>query len=544
MKLNVQELKSHEVLRALIFAALGVAACGPGSGSSDESGGTGSAGMTSAGEATAGTTTPEPTTGGGSVGGTGTEAGETTANPTTQTTDQPTSDPTTTTEPMTTSGETGEPLLCGLADCVDPADILQIDGKTPSGLVRCANGLIHRVAAVACVVPQIATDCLEPLEGSTCTEDADCVEHAFGTCREAITCGFTAGQCGCVYGCETDLDCGEGQLCLCAGEGNGRSQCVPTGCATDDDCGGSACAASTDPFDAPNIARFACHAGGDLCCSNADCELGAECRFDALTPGVWACDFGGDCGRPLRIDGRCEIAEEVVRGDWRAAVARVRLPGADECAALAGYWSRIARLEHASVGSFARFILQLLAVGAPPELVTAAQQALADEVEHARVGFALASAYAGREVGPGPLPAACGSLATSLAEVVRAVIEEACVGETLSALEVAEAAVRAEDPAVAGLLAKIAADEGRHAALGWRFVAWAVREDAALRDQVDEWFAAAIGAAGAQEGLEAGDPAQFGLRRHGVIDPGLRAELVRRGLEAIIKPSAGVLRAA
>ncbi|MBT9554900.1 MAG: hypothetical protein IV100_02675, partial [Myxococcales bacterium] len=38
-------------------------------------------------------------------------------------------------------------------------------------------------------------------------------------------------------------------------------------------------------------------------------------------------------------------------------------------------WLSVAALEHASVGSFARFTLQLLAVGAPPDLLLATQQA-------------------------------------------------------------------------------------------------------------------------------------------------------------------------
>ncbi len=528
---------SHASLLALIFVALG---CGPGTkGSADEDGeSSGTPGTTSAGTGAA--TTTDPTTTAGSVGGTGTDTGETTAMSATVTTVEPTSEPVTTGMTSGGSEDTGG-LGCGLSDCVDATEILQIDGKTPSGLVRCADGTIHRVAAVACVVPQIATDCLEPLDGSTCLSDADCVEHGFGTCREQFQCGFTAAQCGCVYGCESDADCDAGQLCLCAGDGNFRSRCVAAGCATDADCGGQACAASTDPFDAPTIDKFQCHAADDMCCGNADCELGGECRFDTLTPGVWACDFGGDCGRPLRIDGHSEIADEARRGDWQALAGLLQVPGPDVCAALAEHWSWIGRMEHASVGSFARFILQLLAVGAPAELVTAAQQALADEVEHARVCFALASAYGGRAVGPGSLPAACGALVSDMAEVVRAVIEEACVGETLSALEVAEAAARAEDPAVAAMLTKIAEDEARHAALGWSFVRWALGQDEGLRARADTWLAEAARAAGARGAAWTGDTS---LRRHGVVDPGLRAALVQDGLAAVIRPCAAALRAA
>jgi len=242
------------------------------------------------------------------------------------------------------------------------------------------------------------------------------------------------------------------------------------------------------------------------------------------------------CGRPLRVAGHTELAGEARRSDWRGALVGVQVPGPAICAALADHWSRMARAEHASVGSFARFILQLLAVGAPAELVAEAQRALADEVEHAQVCFALAAVYGGRDVGPAALPAACGATVSALEEVVAAVIEEACVGETLAALEVAEAAMRAEDPVVRAALTKIAADEGRHAALGWRFVHWALGQGMA-HERVKLQFAAAI----AMAAVTTGSTSDMSLRRFGVVDNGLRAALVRDGLAAVVRPCVAAL---
>lgn len=528
-----------EALRLAIFTALGAAplACGPGPGGEGEgstsmatatSGGSTGAVVTTTGE---GTTTVAPTTSGGSAEGSSESGGPGTIGPTSET------------GASETGSESGG-LMCGIDGCVDPQPILQAGSEEPSGLVRCADGLIHRVEAALCVTPEAASNCLDPLAGSTCMTNDDCVEFAHGTCAEEIVCGFTAAVCGCIYGCATDADCGPSEVCLCAAEGvSTRSKCVPAGCTTDADCGGGACTAATDPIDAPQVQQFQCHADGDACCSDADCDAGAQCRFGVLTPGVWGCDFGADCGRPLRVDGAAHTAAGVARGDWQTAAALLRMPDAGTCAALAEHWLAMGLAEHASVGSFARFILQLLAVGAPASLVTAAQAALADEVEHARVCFAVAAAYGGEAVGPGPLPAACGSLGTSLEEVVLAAIAEACVGETLSALEVEEAAARATDPAVRAVLERIAADEARHAALGWEFVGWALaRADAGLRARAAAGFAAAIASAAARASARAGDPS---LRGHGVVDPGLRAEVVRGGLAAVVGPcTAAVLRAA
>ena len=232
------------------------------------------------------------------------------------------------------------------------------------------------------------------------------------------------------------------------------------------------------------------------------------------------------------------------RGDWRTLlVAPPELP--PERARLAAYWTRIGLCEHASVASFARFILQLMAVAAPAELVAGAQQALADEIEHARLCFALASMYQGTGVGPGPLPLAGGLGALDLDAVLAAVIREACVGETLSALEAREAAARAEDPALRRILARIAADEQRHAELGWRFVQWALgRASADQRARAEAVFSDAIAGAEATIAALAQQPADVELRIHGVVDAPLRAALWREGLRELVLPTRDALRLA
>ncbi|MFZ5897429.1 MAG: hypothetical protein ACOY0T_40625 [Myxococcota bacterium] len=70
--------------------------------------------------------------------------------------------------------------------------------------------------------------------------------------------------------------------------------------------------------------------------------------------------------------------------------------------ALSDEWARAACFEHASIASFNRFSLELLALGAPGDLVERANRAALDEVRHARLCFALASVYAGDDFGPGP----------------------------------------------------------------------------------------------------------------------------------------------
>lgn len=239
-------------------------------------------------------------------------------------------------------------------------------------------------------------------------------------------------------------------------------------------------------------------------------------------------------GRPFVVDEEVRTAEVVGRDDWCEDVAVAALPAATR-ARLAEAWARDGAYEHASVASFARFVLQLLAVGAPPELIMAGQAALADEVRHAQACFGLASAYAGTPVGPGPL-AVHGALngPCDLATVAAATAIEGCVNETIAALVASTAAEMADDPAVRSRLTAIAADERRHAALAWRTVAWALaRGDAGVREAVVRAFALPP-----MLDEEAGED---GLEEHGRLSRRAREAVARVAWRDIIAPQAAAL---
>ena len=143
--------------------------------------------------------------------------------------------------------------------------------------------------------------------------------------------------------------------------------------------------------------------------------------------------------------------------------------------ALAQAWLEDALAEHASVASFARVTLELMAVGAPPELLQDAQQAGLDEIDHARRCFELAHRFSGKSQGPGPLapvPPRSGGLARLAADT----FIEGCVGETIAALMAERALSETTDPQTAQTLRVIADDEARHAALAWKTLDWALRE--------------------------------------------------------------------
>lgn len=202
---------------------------------------------------------------------------------------------------------------------------------------------------------------------------------------------------------------------------------------------------------------------------------------------------GCGVGRPYLEDQAPVVAPLVASLDWPGAPGESSDLAEALRGALAEAWAHDAQHEHASVASFARVALELMALGAPPALITAAHRAAGDEVEHARLCFALASRFAGAPVGPGPLPLGDAvPLTRDLASMAAATVAEGCIGETL-AVAVAQAQLeKATDPEVRAALTAIVDDESRHAELAWSTVAWAIRTGgAAVRHAVESAFASA-----------------------------------------------------
>jgi hypothetical protein len=207
-------------------------------------------------------------------------------------------------------------------------------------------------------------------------------------------------------------------------------------------------------------------------------------------------------------------------------------------------WTKDALLEHASIASFARFTLELLAVGAPPKLVVASQSAGRDEVQHAQKCFLIASRFSGKKLGPGPLDLTGVEAARDLRSVAIATVHEGCVNETVSAALAEERAEGAEDDAVRAALHKIATDEARHAKLAWDFVAWAIDKGGApIREAVTRAFASAQEHHGITfDSNLRGIPSER-LRRCGLLDEVTARSVVERSHVELIAPRAARLLA-
>ena len=129
-------------------------------------------------------------------------------------------------------------------------------------------------------------------------------------------------------------------------------------------------------------------------------------------------------------------------------------------------------MKHASVASFARHTLQLMSIGAPSELLQSSQDASIDEIKHAKMCYGFASTFLKKDISPGVLNVDNSLEELNLEDIIKSIIKEGCIGETLAAIEAHYRQHLALDHAVKGALKVIADDETKHAKLAWDTVAW------------------------------------------------------------------------
>jgi hypothetical protein len=304
-------------------------------------------------------------------------------------------------------------------------------------------------------------------------------------------------------------------------------------------CGGP----SSTADDAGHEAASSDGSGGADATADALVEAAVEAAVDAGLDADAAPDAPPCIRRPFLVEGELRACGLRRRSDWLLPLSGVatRVDPAT-AAALARAWLEDARQEHASVAAFARFTMHLLALGAPPDLVTRSQRASMDEVQHARACFALARRYGGEAMGPGALSLDGAMGAMSLEALAVLTVHEGCVGETLGALLVDEQAQRSRDAEVRRLLTRIARDELRHAELAWRCVRWAIEQGGAT-------VARSVARAFAEAEITSrspsfADPAGVDMgtwRDHGRLSASDAVRLVEEGWRGIVAPCARAL---
>jgi len=218
--------------------------------------------------------------------------------------------------------------------------------------------------------------------------------------------------------------------------------------------------------------------------------------------------------------------------DWCASLDVAALPNHP---GLASYWRHLASLEHASVASFARFLQHLLVLGAPSDLIAGASKALGEEIRHTAICGGLAEGFGACPQVPGRLDIRGSVAHYDVDTITLGLVQEACIGESLSAIEVAEAARRCREPEVQARLTEIAEDELRHAALGWRTLQWILKTaDEPLRAAVEASFKRSFSQFAG--GLPPATRSESETEAFGQLDPSTRFAVRQRGLEEVVRP--------
>lgn len=162
--------------------------------------------------------------------------------------------------------------------CRDPVALTQPgpEGRA-SGLQQCADGLRHRVEAVACDPGGWTVgDCVNTWGGpSDCMSDAECVsaEGAQGLCLDTPE---PWDGCHCSYGCASDADCAADEACFCDGP---HSRCIPAQCRTDTDCpSGELCGLNELAHGCGGSSlSLSCTTPEDECRADTDCDECLQC---------------------------------------------------------------------------------------------------------------------------------------------------------------------------------------------------------------------------------------------------------------------------
>jgi hypothetical protein len=195
----------------------------------------------------------------------------------------------------------------------------------------------------------------------------------------------------------------------------------------------------------------------------------------------------GGCivGRPLRTSTGFARVPPLAR---RLSAARRRVHRAENAVRAGRQWEVDAQHECASIPAFLQLAAELLAHDAPERLVARALDAACDEMVHAAVCANVASQYLGERVWP-VLPAGEPRLVlrsgTSMKRIAAESWLDGCLGEGAAAARAARSGASATDPLARATKTLIAADEHRHAELGWSIVAWAAdRGGDTVRDAV------------------------------------------------------------
>ncbi len=162
---------------------------------------------------------------------------------------------------------------------------------------------------------------------------------------------------------------------------------------------------------------------------------------------------------------------------WAQSTAHLLTP--PERARLAETWRRRSAAEYLAVSTFSVLCIDLVAAGAPADVLSHCVRAQLDEIRHAELAVRMVEIYGGKRIEP---VAGMSSLPDDpkqpkLHQAVANTILVSCVSETYATTVLTATRDLTTDPVAHAVLTSIYSDEVMHARLGWSYLRWAIERD-------------------------------------------------------------------
>jgi hypothetical protein len=147
-----------------------------------------------------------------------------------------------------------------------------------------------------------------------------------------------------------------------------------------------------------------------------------------------------------------------------------------ERARLTETWTRRAAAEYLAVTTFAVLAIDLVAAGAPADVLSLCMRAGIDEVRHAELALRMIDIYGGKRVQPPPKMSSLPDdpKRSRLHQAVANTLLVSCVSETYATTVLTATRDITTDPTTHGVLTSIYSDEVMHARLGWSYLRYAI----------------------------------------------------------------------
>jgi hypothetical protein len=147
-----------------------------------------------------------------------------------------------------------------------------------------------------------------------------------------------------------------------------------------------------------------------------------------------------------------------------------------ERARLAETWKRRSAAEYLAVSTFSILAIDLVAAGAPADVLSHCVRAQLDEIRHAELAVRMVEIYGGERIAPLPgmskLPE--NRRVPAVQQAVSNTLLVSCVSETYATTVLTATRDLTTDPVAHAVLTSIYSDEIMHARLGWSYLRYAI----------------------------------------------------------------------